>query len=53
MSKHIMELVASLVDDAKVAGIKAERERIIKIIEDSVGKMTAEVIIERIKEGTK
>jgi hypothetical protein len=53
MSKHIIELVASLVDDAKVAGIKAERERIIKIIEDSVGNMTAEVIIERIREGTK
>jgi hypothetical protein len=52
MSKHIMELVASLVDDAKVTGIKAERERIIKIIEDSVGNMTVEVIIERIKEGT-
>jgi hypothetical protein len=53
MTKHIMELVASLVDDAKLEGIKAERERIIKIIEDSVGNMTAEVIIERIKEGTK
>jgi hypothetical protein len=53
MSQHIMELVGKLVDEAKVAGIKAERERIIRVIEDSVGNMTAEVIIERIKEGTK
>jgi hypothetical protein len=34
-------------------GVQAERDRIIKVIEDSVGNMTAEVIIERIKEGTK
>jgi hypothetical protein len=30
-----------------------ERERIIKVIQDSFGNMTAEVIIERIKDGTK
>jgi hypothetical protein len=34
-------------------GVKAERERIIKVIEDSFGNMTAEVMIQRIKEGTK
>jgi hypothetical protein len=34
-------------------GVQAERDRIIKVIEDSFGNMTAEVIIERIKEGTK
>jgi hypothetical protein len=34
-------------------GTSRERDRIIKVIEDSFGNMTAEVIIERIKEGTK
>jgi hypothetical protein len=34
-------------------GTARERDRIIKVIEDSFGNMTAEVIIERIKEGTK
>jgi hypothetical protein len=34
-------------------GTQRERERIIKVIEDSVGNMTAEVIIQRIKEGIK
>jgi hypothetical protein len=34
-------------------GTQRERERIIKVIEDSVGNMTAEVIIDRINEGTK
>ena len=34
-------------------GVQAERERIIKVIEDSFGNMTAEVMIQRIKEGTK
>jgi hypothetical protein len=34
-------------------GVQAEQERIIKLIEDSVGNMTAEVIIKLIKEGTK
>lgn len=34
-------------------GTQRERERIIKVIEDSFGNMTAEVIIQRIKEGTK
>jgi hypothetical protein len=34
-------------------GTARERDRIIKVIEDSFGNMTAEVIIERIKIGTK
>jgi hypothetical protein len=34
-------------------GVQAELERIIKVIEDSFGNMTAEVMIQRIKEGTK
>lgn len=34
-------------------GQKLERERIIKLIEDNVGKMTAEVIIALIKEEQK
>jgi hypothetical protein len=35
------------------AGIKFERERVIKVIEDNVGNMTAEILIELIRKGQK
>jgi hypothetical protein len=53
MSQHIMTLIASLVDDAKVAGIKAERERIIKVIQDKCTESLREIVIPLIEEGTK
>jgi hypothetical protein len=34
VSKKIMELVGTLVDEAKLSGIKAERERILKVLND-------------------
>jgi hypothetical protein len=61
MTKHIMELIASLVDDAKVAGIQAERERIIKLIKEVVSEHQAReienvpsrLLIQLIEKGTK
>jgi len=61
MSQHIMTLIASLVDDAKVAGIKAERERIINLIKEVVSEHQAReienvpsrLLIQLIEEGTK
>jgi hypothetical protein len=61
MTKHIMELIASLVDDAKVAGIKAERERIIKLIKEvvsehharNIDKVPSVLLIQLIEKGTK
>jgi hypothetical protein len=53
MTKHIMELIASLVDDAKVAGIKAERERIIKVIENECTTSLRNIVIPLIEEGIK
>jgi hypothetical protein len=42
-----------LQDQAYSQGVANEQARIIKVIEDSVGSMTADVIIKLIKEGTK
>jgi hypothetical protein len=53
MSQHIMGLVAQLVDEAKLAGIKAERERIIKVIEDHCTNSLRDIVIPLIEEGTK
>jgi hypothetical protein len=39
-------------DEAYQKGLDAERDRIIKVIEDSLGNMTAEVVVNLIK-GTK
>ena len=36
MSQHIMGLVAKIVDEAKLAGIKAERERILHLAESLI-----------------
>ena len=36
-------------DEAYQKGLNAERDRIIKLIEDSLGNMTAEVVINLIK----
>jgi hypothetical protein len=48
--KDIVQLqMTELQDRAYQKGVDAECERIIKIIEDSVGRMTADVIINLIK----
>ena len=51
MSKHIMELVGSLVDDAKVAGIQQERQRILDLIWDEIEPMTATILATLIERG--
>ena len=53
MQDQLQVKFMELQDEAYQKGLVAERERIIKVIEDSFGNMTAEVMIERIKEGTK
>ena len=50
---EIEVMMMQIKDEAYQKGIVGERERIVKVIQDSVGSMTAEVIIERITEGTK
>jgi hypothetical protein len=53
MQDQLQVKFMELQDEAYQKGLVAERERIIKVIEDSFGNMTAEVMIQRIKEGTK
>ena len=56
LRKHNQALAEGKVPDFNrgiMVGRLDERSRIIKVIEDSVSNMTAEVIIQRIMEGTK
>jgi hypothetical protein len=64
MSQHIMELVGKIVDEAKVAGIKIERQRILQLADSLIcfehhkgcehaGCYAIGNLISYIKEGTK
>jgi len=53
MQDQIKLKFMELQDKAYTQGIADEQTRIIKVIEDSVGRMTADVIINLIKRGQK